>query len=48
MERYKMYVPIKPINVVQEDIELDELELSVWHEGTYGVAVRLCLAKGLQ
>ena len=41
MERYKMYVPIKPINVVQEDIELDELELSVWHEGTYGVAVKV-------
>lgn len=41
MERYKMYVPIKPINVVQEGIELDELELSVWHEGTYGVAVEV-------
>ena len=42
MERYKMYLPINPIVIDNESVtELDELEISVWHEGSYGVAVSI-------
>ena len=42
MERYKMYLPINPIVIDNESVtDLDELEISVWHEGSYGVAVSI-------